>query len=44
MDGTAMDSTAMDSAAEDSTVEEGMAELSKKAGRYGGITWRSQDS
>ena len=32
------DVTAVESTAEDDTVEDGMAELSKKGGRYGGIT------
>ena len=30
--------TAVESTAEDGTAEDGMAELSKKGGRYGGIT------
>ena len=32
------DVTAVESTAEDDTAEDGMAELSKKGGRYGGIT------
>ena len=32
------DVTAVESTAEDGTAEDGMAELSKKGGRYGGIT------
>ena len=36
------DVTAVESTAEDDTAEDGMAELSKKGGRYGGITCHSQ--
>ena len=32
------DVTAVESTAEDDTAEDGMAELSEKGGRYGGIT------
>ena len=37
-DAAAEDVTAVESTAEDGTADDGMAELSKKGGRYGGIT------
>ena len=37
-DGAAVDCTAEDGTAVDCTAEDGTAELSKKGGRYGGIT------
>ena len=37
-DAAAEDATAEDSTAEDGTAEDSTAELSKKGGRYGGIT------
>ena len=38
VDCTAEDGTAVDCTAEDGTAGDGTAELSKKGGRYGGIT------
>ena len=38
-DAAAEDGTAVDCTAEDGTAEDCTAELSKKGGRYGGITW-----
>ena len=37
-DGAAEDGTTVDCTAEDGAAEDGTAELSKKGGRYGGIT------